>query len=266
MCASCLTCLILSKIPLKSSAFSNNCSCTFSFAYGFSFVCHLHPVVFCLPPLSLYFLPLKFSPLPHTLVICMVRVYVRECVCVLVRPRSAPLSVPPAIKLHSPKTPTTVTGYSSKFPLHHWPALGSHWLHYHSVPAPDFTACYIECLTALHSRGSGSRFLVCLWSFWGFGVLLVPVSSLISIILSEWCAPHPTPPHHHCIRPQISSIFLQRWKEQTADWLSNVSGSHKVSLFNRGGKPGEQVGTRQVIFQLTASGLIVIIIIIYHHY
>lgn len=173
------------------------------------------------------------------------------CVCVLVRPCSAPLSVPPAIKLHSPKTPTTVTGYSSKFPRHHWSALGSHWLHYHSVPAPDFTACCIECLTALHSRGSGSRFLVCLWSFWGFGVLLVPVSSLISIILSEWCAPHPTTitsvVDHRC-HPYFYSVG----KEQTADWLSNVAGSHKVSLFNRGGKPGEQVGTRQVIFQLTA--------------
>lgn len=35
--------------------------------------------------------------------------------CFMLRSRSAPLCVPPAIKLHSPKLPTVVTGYSSKF-------------------------------------------------------------------------------------------------------------------------------------------------------
>lgn len=68
----------------------------------------------CLPPpiLSLPF-PL-LNPLSYLPSRCLYGV----CVCVRVStcPRPAPLSIPPAIKLHSPKTPTTVTGYSSKFP------------------------------------------------------------------------------------------------------------------------------------------------------
>lgn len=75
--------------------------------------CHL--LTFCLP----FCLPPVLSPTSH------------PGACVRA---SAPLSVPPAIKLHSPKTPTTVTGYSSKFPC--WCALGSVWLHHHSVSSP----------------------------------------------------------------------------------------------------------------------------------
>lgn len=60
----------------------------------------------------------------------------------------APLSIPPGLKLHSPKTPTTVTGYSSKsLPL--IPIQRSHWLTI-SLCLPPPTACCIDWLNALH--------------------------------------------------------------------------------------------------------------------
>jgi hypothetical protein len=50
----------------------------------------------------------------------------------------APLSVAPGLNFHSPKTPTTVTGYCSKSR----PPGPPPWLHYHTLPAyPPFTAC-----------------------------------------------------------------------------------------------------------------------------
>lgn len=105
--------------------------------------CHL--LTFCLP----FCLPPVLSPTSH------------PGACVRA---SAPLSVPPAIKLHSPKTPTTVTGYSSKFPC--WCALGSVWLHHHSVsPPPTQPAALI-----------GVQLCICRCSrvlevgLWGFGV------------------------------------------------------------------------------------------------
>lgn len=123
--------ICLAKVSVLSMFFLQICSiCSCSF----SLICHLHLVCHhtCLLPLflshSLCFHSLIFSSLvpPLVLMVCV-------CLCILcpcIFPCPAPLSVPPAIKLHSPKTPTTVTGYSSKF----WPELVSYWLHYHSVP------------------------------------------------------------------------------------------------------------------------------------
>lgn len=112
---------------------------------------HLYKA-FCLPFLLLFIIFYFFSficPSPRLLSVLLSFCssgFVRMCpVSMFV---AAP-SVPPAIKLHSPKTPTTVSGYSSKSrPL--WPALGSYWLYLQRVPAHTLTACCTDWLTALH--------------------------------------------------------------------------------------------------------------------
>lgn len=58
--------------------------------------------------------PFSFPVRPASRPSILCDVGVSVCVS-CVRSRSAPLCVPPAIKLHSPKLPTVVTGYSSKF-------------------------------------------------------------------------------------------------------------------------------------------------------
>lgn len=117
-CASC--CLHVYKDSSKII------SCSFHFLIDFTFVCHLHLVF---PPSPLWSFCLFVFTVTHSLPSlppwCLYGVCVNPC--------PAPLSVPPAIKLHSPKTPTTVTGYSSKFPQLLGPVPGSCWLRYHSV-------------------------------------------------------------------------------------------------------------------------------------
>ncbi len=114
-------------------------------------------------------------------------VYVCECICLCVRPCPAPPSVPPAIKLHSPKTPTTVTGYSSKFPRHLWPPIGS-TITVWTPPLPPQPDSLLHWLVNSFALVEVAEVVVVGFLFvlraglWGFGVLLVPLSSLICLL------------------------------------------------------------------------------------
>lgn len=131
----------LSGVVRLSLLLVSDCTCLYVDYDSCDIIRHFLFISFCLNSVLLssssyhlltFFLPSAFLSvclLFSTLLLILVRV----CVCACVR-ESAPLSVPPAIKLHSPKTPTTVTGYSSKFPC--WCALDSVWLHHHSVSFP----------------------------------------------------------------------------------------------------------------------------------